>query len=65
MLGGPHRLELEPVTTETTVVEGADEVELGLGLEQVFLDLGDFQVPGRCLSPTLVGFTARFSVESL
>ena len=64
-VAGPHRVELDTATIATTVIEGADEVELGLGLEQVFLDLGDFQVPGRCLSPTLVGFTARFSVESL
>jgi hypothetical protein len=62
-VGGPHRLELEAVTIATTVIEGADEVELGLGLEQLSLVLGDFQVPTECLSPTLVGFTARFPVE--
>jgi len=61
-VAGPHRVELDTATIATTVIEGADEVELGLGLEQVFLDLGDFEVPGLCLSPTLVGFTARFPV---
>jgi hypothetical protein len=61
-IAGPHRLELDAVTVTTTVIEGADAVELGLGLDEVSLVLGDFQVPTDCLSPTLVGFFARFPV---
>jgi len=36
---------------------------MGLGLDGLSLEMGDFQVPNDCLSPTLVGFTARFAVE--
>ena len=61
-VAGPHRLELDTVAIATTVAEGASEVELGLGLEQVSLLLGDFLVPTDCFGPTLVGFTARFPV---
>jgi len=61
-VAGPHRLELETVAIATTVVDGANQVELGLGLEQVSLLLGDFNMPIDCLGPTLVGFTARFPV---
>ena len=61
-IAGPHRLELDAVVTTTTVSEGADAVELGLGLDEVSLLLGDFHVPTDCLSPTLVGFSARFPV---
>jgi len=61
-IAGPHRLELDAVTVTTTVIEGADEVDLGLGLDGVSLLLGDFQVPTDCLGPTLVGFFARFPV---
>jgi len=61
-MAGPHRLELETATIRTVVTDGAGEVELGLGLEQVFLQLGDFDVPTDCLGPTLVGFSARFPV---
>lgn len=57
---GPHRLELDAVTTTVSVDDGATEVELGLGLDGISLQMGDFQVPSDCLSPTLVGFTARF-----
>ncbi|MBW2191880.1 MAG: hypothetical protein JRG93_20295 [Deltaproteobacteria bacterium] len=32
-IAGPHRLELDAVTVTTTVIEGADEVDLGLGLD--------------------------------
>jgi hypothetical protein len=60
---GPHRIELDAVAIATTVIEGADEVEFGLGLDQVSLLLGDFDVPTDCLGPSLVGFTARFPVE--
>lgn len=60
---GPHRLELDTVTTTASVDEDAIEVEMGLGLDGLSLEMGDFQVPNDCLSPTLVGFTARFAVE--
>ncbi|MGB5695435.1 MAG: hypothetical protein WBM46_07290 [Polyangiales bacterium] len=62
-LPGPHRLELEPVVTTTTVAAGADQVEFMLRTDQVSMILGDFAVPTDCLGPTLVGFTARFAVE--
>ena len=62
-IAGPHHLELDTATITTTVTEGAGEVEFGLGLDQVSLLLGDFNVPTDCLGPTLVGFTARFPVE--
>ena len=62
-LPGPHRLELETIVATTSVVPGAGQVELGLRTDQVLLILGDFEVPDDCLSPTLVGFTARFAVE--
>jgi len=64
-IAGPHRLELETATIRTAVTEGADEVELGLGLEQLSLQLGDFQMPTDCLGPSLVGFSARFPVEPM
>ncbi len=63
-LPGPHRLELETVVATTTVIPGASQVELGLRTDQVSLVLGDFEVPDDCLSPTLVGFNARFAVGS-
>jgi len=59
---GPHRLELNAVVATTTVIEGAEEVELSLGLDGVSLLLGDFRAPTDCLGPTLVGFSARFAV---
>jgi hypothetical protein len=62
-LPGPHRIELDTTTTTTTVNEGADLVELTLGLDQVSLVLGDFQVPTDCVGPTLVGTTAGFPVS--
>jgi len=62
---GPHRLELDTVTTTASVNEDANEVELGLGLDGVSLLMGDFLVPSDCLGPTLVGFSARFPVELL
>jgi len=60
---GPHRLELDALTTSTSVDEEATEVELGLGLDGISLQMGDFQVPSDCLSPTLVGFSVGFPVE--
>jgi hypothetical protein len=62
-VAGPHHLELDAVTITTAATEGAKEVELGLGLEQVSLLLGDFLMPDDCLGPTLVGFSTRFPVE--
>lgn len=62
-VAGPHRIELETQTIATEASEGAEEVELGLGLDQVSLVLGDFEVPSGCLGPSLVGFSARFPVE--
>lgn len=62
-LPGPHRLELETVVATTSVAPGASQVELGLQTDQLSLVLGDFEVPDDCISPTLVGFTARFVVE--
>jgi hypothetical protein len=61
---GPHRLELKSVTTAVSIDDDATEVELGLGLDGVFFIMGDFEVPDDCLSPTLVGFAARFPVDS-
>lgn len=61
---GPHRIELDPVVTATSAVEGATEVELGLDrLDQLSFVLGDFQMPNDCISPALDGFTTRYSVE--
>ena len=57
---GPHRLELDPVSVATTLVEGAEEVLLALELDQISMVLGDFEVPADCLSPTLAGVPARF-----
>jgi len=62
-IAGPRRLPLDAVTTTTMVTEGANEVTLATGTDQVSLLLGDFHVPTGCLGPTLVGFSARFPVE--
>lgn len=62
-LPGPHRLELETIVATTSAAPEARQVELGLRTDQVSLVLGDFEVPDDCLSPTLVGLTARFAVE--
>jgi hypothetical protein len=62
-IAGPHRIELDTQTIATEALEGAAEVELGLELDRVSLVLGDFEVPMDCLSPTLVGFSARFPIE--
>ncbi|KPK15134.1 MAG: hypothetical protein AMJ62_10330 [Myxococcales bacterium SG8_38] len=59
---GPHRLELEPITTTSSAEQGADQVELRLTMDQISLVLGDFEVPVECLAPTLVGFSVRFAV---
>jgi hypothetical protein len=61
---GPHRLPLDTVTIASTANPGANEVELGLAMEQMSLRLGDFDMPTECLGPSLVGFTARFPVVS-
>jgi hypothetical protein len=61
-LPGPHRLELDTQTITTEATDGAQEVELGLELDQVSLVLGDFEVPVDCRGPTLVGVSARFPV---
>lgn len=62
-VAGPRRLALDAVTIATTVTEGANEVTLTTGKDQVSLLLGDFHVPTDCRGPTLVGFSARFPVE--
>ena len=59
---GPHRIELDTVTRSSSVVGNAQEVEMGLGLDQVSLVLGDFDVPSDCLRPALIGFSVRFPV---
>ncbi len=60
---GPHTLELDTSVVSTVVTEEADEVEFGLSIEQVSMQLGDFNVPFDCLGPALVGFSASFPVE--
>jgi len=62
-IAGPHYLDLDGATVTTTVAEGVDSVEFGLGLNQVSLLLGDFQVLTDCLGPTLTGSSARSVVE--
>jgi len=64
-VAGPHRLELNVVTTVTTITEAADQVKLGRGLHQLSLLLGDFLVPSDCLGPTLGGLSGGFPVELL
>jgi hypothetical protein len=59
---GPHRLELDNVTTTVSLDEDTIEVELGLSLDMLSFVLGDFDVPTECESPTLVGFSASFPV---
>jgi hypothetical protein len=59
---GPHRVDLQSITTTVTVDGDADELELGLGLDGLFLMMGDFEVPTDCVDPTLVGFAVRFEV---
>jgi hypothetical protein len=60
---GPHQLELDPVTVTSTASESAQTVELGLSTSDISMVLGDFEVPDRCLGPTLVGFASEFPVE--
>jgi hypothetical protein len=64
-VAGPHRLELNAVNTVTTITEGADQVKLGRGLQQLSPLLGDFLVPSDCLGPTLGGLSGGFPVELL
>lgn len=59
---GPHRLELQTVTTSATVDGDANEVQLGLGLDGLFFMFGDFEIPTDCVDPTLVGFAVSFEV---
>jgi len=59
---GPHRLELQTVTTTATVDGDANQVEFGLDLDGLFFKMGDFEVPTDCVDPTLVGFTTSFEV---
>jgi hypothetical protein len=59
---GPHRLELQIVTTSATVDGDANEVQLGLGLDGLFFMLGDFEIPTDCVDPTLVGFAVSFEI---
>lgn len=60
---GPHRIELDTVTTTSTVVGNAQEVVVGLGLGQLSLVLGEFELPRDCLRPELIGFSTRFPVN--
>jgi hypothetical protein len=59
---GPHPLALDAQTFTTTARTGVTEVELGIRVDQVSIQLGDFDVPDDCLNPTLVGPSARFEV---
>ena len=59
---GPHRLDLQTLTTTATVDGDANDVELGLGLDGLFFMMGDFEIPTGCVNPTLVGFAVRFEV---
>lgn len=62
-MAGPHRIELDTVTSATSASEGSTQVELGLGLDGVSFLLGDFHVPNDCVNPTLVGISAVMPVE--
>jgi len=61
---GPHVLDLEPMTSVTTVDDGAQEVVFSVGTEQNSMVLGDFLGPEECTNPTQVGSLARFPVEA-
>jgi hypothetical protein len=61
---GPHRFALDTVTIASMADPGANEVELGLAMEQMSIRLGPFDMPTDCIGPSLVGFTARFAVVS-
>ena len=60
---GPHRVELQAVTTATTADDDASEVTLSLSLDGLLLLMGDFQMPTNCIDPTLVGFSVAFDVR--
>jgi hypothetical protein len=62
-LPGPLHLALDPITVTSTADEAAERVELGPTSDGISMVLGDFEVPGDCLSPTLVGFASEFPVE--
>lgn len=61
---GPHTIELDAVSVATTPSPDAQHVELGPTLDSVSLVLGDFELPSDCLSPALVGYLARFPINS-
>jgi hypothetical protein len=60
---GPHRFDLDPVTTTSTATAGASEVVFDLEFDGVSLVLGDFHVPMDCFGPSLVGVVVSFPVE--
>lgn len=47
----------------TVAIVEADEVELDLTAEQVFLVLGDFQAPNNSRCARVVGVSVRFPIE--
>lgn len=63
-IAGPRRIDLDTLTRTTSVTEGAEEVELRLGLADLRLVLGPFEMPNDCVDPTLVGSSARFPVQA-
>ena len=60
---GPHRFDLDPVTTRSTTTPEASEVAFDLRFGGVRIALGDFNVPADCIGPSLVGIAMRFPVE--
>ena len=60
---GPHRFDLDPVTTPSTATSGASEVVFDLEFDGVSLVLGDFLVPMDCVGPSLVGVVVSFPVD--
>ena len=60
---GPHRLELDPVTTTSNATSEAMEVAFTLEFEGISLVLGDFNIPADCVGPSLAGVAVRFPVH--
>ena len=60
---GPHRLELDPVTTTSSADPEASEVAFDLHFDGISLALGDFHIPADCFGPSLVGILLRFPVH--
>ena len=60
---GPHRFDLDPVTTTSTATSGASEVVFDLEFDGVSLVLGDFHIPMDCFGPSLVGVVVSFPVD--